>query len=336
LKIRQEVQVGVFALLSVAALVIGLNYLAGSQLFGPTFVLYAKYNDVSGLSRGNPIQINGFRVGKVSQMDLNFEERSVMVKMEFDQMVRIPENSEAVIISTDLLGSKGIKIWVPDSLQPSPRHFKSGSFISGRVDAGIFAEAESMIKSSGGEILIQVAQLSVELKEILRQTRKIISDENNQSILQATLVNVQATSENLTAITGKVDSLAQEINVIAANASSIVQNVQGNNENINEIIVNIRQTTDSLVTASNDIKRLMADASSAVGSVETMVSKLDTTSGTLGLLLNDTQLYDSLTNTTERVNSLLREVQSNPQRFFDDIKIYLLERRPPRSPAARP
>jgi len=68
-------------------------------------------------------------------------------------------------------------------------------------------------------------------------------------------------------------------------------------------------------------------ASGAVANVESLRAKMDTSSGTLGKLLNDPQLYDSLAVTTEEVNRLIREVNANPTRFFDDLKLYLIERK---------
>ncbi|TAE53503.1 MAG: MCE family protein, partial [Bacteroidetes bacterium] len=294
-----------------------------------------KYPDVQGLLRGSGIMVNGFKVGKVTELELNFEEKYVMVHMEFDQKLDIPNNAEAIIYSVDLLGTKGIKIAVPDSIIPSKIYLNNGDEIAGATAAGPLDKAQNMVLDDGARILLQVAELSLELKKILQQTNVILNDKENQSILKTTLLNVQTTSQTLTSITGRIDSLAHEINGIANNSSSIVSNIEGNNPEITRIIDNVKSTSDSLLAATDEIKRLVSDASSAVGHVEGMVTKLDTTGGTLGLLLNDRQLYDSLTNTTERVNSLLREIESNPQRFFDDIKIYLIERKPPKSVAKK-
>ncbi|MDX1906145.1 MAG: MlaD family protein [Bacteroidia bacterium] len=328
MKISNEIKFGIFAIITIAGIIYGLNFMSGTQFLGPPLVLYARYPDVNGLARSSPILINGLRVGKVRELKLDIKQGMATVRLDFDEKLEIPDNSVAMIVSVDLLGTKGVKIWVPDTVKASNSYLRSGAEIRGTMDAGIFDEAESLVKTEGAQILLQVAQLSVELNEIVRQIKKQLADEGNQSLMKSTLENVRYTTDNLTSITREVDSLARVITQVAENAESIVRNVEGNNGNINTIIGNVKNTTDSLVTASTEIKRLMTDASTAVGRVEGMVAKLDTTGGTLGLLLNDRQLYDSLTHTTERVNALLREVEANPQRFFDDIKVYLQLRRP--------
>ena len=327
MKISNEVKFGIISVVTIFLVVTGLNYMSGSKFFGAPLTLYAKYGDVQGLIKGNPITINGLSVGKITNLTLDMNAQIATATLEFNDELDIPINAEAQIYNVDLLGSKGIKIMVPDSLIPSKEYLEDGADINGVVEAGIFDEASNLVKTQGAEILIEVAKLSVELNEIVKLTKNLLTDTENNSTIKAMLTDIQATTGNLASITTKVDSLAGEINGIAANAGSIVENVENNNENIEGIISNIRSTTDSLSRASDEVTELLTDASDAVATVENMMSKLDSTGGTLGLLLNDTKLYDSLTVTTENVNSVLREVKANPQRFFDDIKIYLIERK---------
>lgn len=328
MRLSKEITFGIFAILAITLIVYGLNFMAGSKFFGSPLTLYAKYDNVDGLNEGNPILMKGLRVGRISNLDLDFTAGTVTATLEFSRELEIPVEYEARIISTDLLGAKGIKIAISDTMRPSEHYYETGDFITGSVDGGIFAEAEELVTTRGAQILVELGQLSVQLNEIVALTKAQLNDQSNQSSIRSTLDNIRESSDNLTNITYEVDSIAREINKIATDAVAIVSNVEENNDNIDQIISNVRMTTDSLVTAANDVKELMGDASMAVGKVEGMVSKLDTTSGTLGLLLNDTQLYDSLAATTEEVNALLREVKANPQRFIDDVKLYLFERKP--------
>ena len=335
MKISNEVKFGIISIITIVLVVMGLNYMAGSKFFGAPLTLYAKYQNVQGLIRGNPITINGLNVGKVTNLTLDMNAGLATATLEFNDGLDIPVNAEAQIYNIDLLGQKGVKIAVPDSLVPSNNYFSDGAEIKGVVEAGIFDEASELVKTQGAEILIEVAKLSVQLNEIVKLTKNLLTDTENNNTIRAMLGDIQATTEHLKSITTKVDSLAGEINGIASNAGSIVKNVENNNENIEGIISNIRNTTDSLAKASDEVTQLLTDASDAVATVENMMSKLDTTGGTLGLLLNDTRLYDSLAVTTENVNSVLREVKANPQRFFDDIKIYLIERKKKEDRATR-
>lgn len=329
MKISNEVKFGIFALLAIILFVVGMNYMRGSRLFGSPLVLYAEYDDVQNLIAGNPIKINGLRVGKVGELKLDLQAQKVRVKLEFHEDLEIPNNSEAMIVSADLLGSKEILIRRNDSIQATG-FFQNGDTIRGTLEQGILDVAEDLVETRGTQILIEVGRLAAELNGILEVLGKALNDPRGRNAVTVMLQDLQASASNIKSLTSRIDSVAGTFNQVAVNANSFVGNLQAKNDDIQGIISNLRTTTDSLQGASSEIKQLMTDASSAMGSVENLVTKLDTTSGTLGLLLNDTQLYDSLTNTTENLNSLLREVKNNPHRFFDDLKIYLIERKPPK------
>ena len=328
MKFKNEISFGFFALLTIGLILYGLNYMSGSKFFGPPLVLYAQYDDLKGLIKGNPILINGLKVGRVGSLNLDMEEGLATVALEFDQSLDIPQNSQAQIYSIDLLGSKGIKVFVPDTVPASDIFLESNASIEGTHEVSVLDRAGNVIETQGYQILIEVGRLSVQLNEIVRLTKEMITDQNNNNSLRATLENIKMTSDNLTSITNEVDSIARDFKGISRDAASIVGNFEENNANITDILDNAKEITGNLADASSNIDSLVADATSAVASVENMVSSLDTTSGTLGLLLNDTQLYDSLTVATGNVNALLRVITNNPQQFFDDIKLYLNMRRP--------
>ncbi len=306
----------------------GTKFMSGSKIFGDRLRLYAQYDNAQGLIKGNPIMINGLKVGKVSLLELDLQEKKVRVSLDFDDVLDIPNNSTAMIVSADLLGSKAVEI-VLDSV-PSPTYFQDGDRIAGTLETGFFDTARGLVEDKGTQILIEVARLSQQLNEMISSLRLLLNDENNLNTIAVILANAKTTSTNIATISSEIDSLAREINVMASSATMIVKNVEENNENVSQIIANVRTTSDSLVRASGRITELVTDARSAMGSVENIANKLDSDEGTLGLLLNDTQLYDSIVTTTYNLNALLEEVKENPQRFFDDIKIYLIERKPPR------
>ncbi|MEO1449439.1 MAG: MlaD family protein, partial [Bacteroidota bacterium] len=96
-KFTKEMKFGIYAIITIGCILFGLNFMSGSQFFGPPLVLYAKYTNVEGLLNGNYILINGLKVGKVGEMKLDMNEGQATVKLEFDRELDIPENSEAMI-----------------------------------------------------------------------------------------------------------------------------------------------------------------------------------------------------------------------------------------------
>lgn len=325
LKVKREVLFGIFTIGALLVFWVGVNYLKGSRLLGKPFTLYAEYENVQGLVRGNPITINGLRVGKVGDLQLDLSAGIAKATLQFDEPLKIPINSVAMIYSSDLLGSKAINISVNEELT-SPNFFNDGEYIEGIQEENILSKAEDLVPE-GTKILIELSRLASDLNQITTAIRQLINDEQGKDAIRGTLEEVRYSAENVRSITEQVDSITTVFEKISQESLSIVSAVEDRNDDVQGIINNVRITTDSLKAASGDIKSLMADASSTVGSVENIFGKLDTTTGTLGLLLNDRQLYDSIISTTDNLNALVKEVNKNPRRFFDDLKIYLIERK---------
>ena len=121
MKISNEVKFGFFALITAAGLLFGLNYLSGSQFLGAPLVLKATYTNVDGLLEGDPIMINGMRVGSVNNFDLDIQTGLVTINLEFFQKLKITQSSVAEIANRSVLGEKAVKIGVLHSFKFSLR-----------------------------------------------------------------------------------------------------------------------------------------------------------------------------------------------------------------------
>ena len=74
----------------------------------------AVFENVNGLSIGDKVKISGITVGKIRNFELEKDEFEVMVQLEVDKNVSIPDDSTAKISSSSLFGGKFLEI-VPGS-----------------------------------------------------------------------------------------------------------------------------------------------------------------------------------------------------------------------------
>ena len=68
MKINNETKIGVLAVVGIALLVIGFNFLKGNNLFKKDKFIYAVYQDVQGLTKSNPVVINGVQIGRIESL----------------------------------------------------------------------------------------------------------------------------------------------------------------------------------------------------------------------------------------------------------------------------
>src|SRR5688572_13196178 len=110
MKISNETKVGALTAIAIAVLVLGFNFLKGTNLTERNDEIYSIFPDIKGLQVSNPVFIKGLQVGKISEMyekDNNLSGIVVVVTLNKD--INIPSNSMA-IINSDLLGSTSLEI----------------------------------------------------------------------------------------------------------------------------------------------------------------------------------------------------------------------------------
>ena len=111
-KLRPEFKIGLLVVTGLVLLVIGVNYLKGFNIFARSNSYYAVYDNVSGLAVSNPVIINGYKVGQVRRIEfLKGGQGELIVEFVVEHPnLFFPLNSVAMIHSSDLLGTKAIRI----------------------------------------------------------------------------------------------------------------------------------------------------------------------------------------------------------------------------------
>src|SRR5579872_5789469 len=137
MKISNETKIGVMAVVALAALILGFNFLKGSSLFEHTKKLYAVFDNVEGLEVSNAVQINGLNIGSITAINESDKDLSqgVVVTISLKKDVHIPDNSVAMI-NSGLLTSATIVI----NKGFSNKYLESGDTIETKKKANLFAQ----------------------------------------------------------------------------------------------------------------------------------------------------------------------------------------------------
>ena len=69
MKITKEVKTGVIAILAIALIITGVNFLKGNSFFGGDDVYYGYFPESGGLLPASGVAVNGVGVGKVIAID---------------------------------------------------------------------------------------------------------------------------------------------------------------------------------------------------------------------------------------------------------------------------
>ncbi len=100
-----------FAVLVVSAFFIYLAYEASGEKIKDGYILTARFEDVSGLTSGSDVKVNGIKVGIVKNLSLE-EDYSVKVELLIQDKCKIPVDSSASISTDGIMGNKFVAISV--------------------------------------------------------------------------------------------------------------------------------------------------------------------------------------------------------------------------------
>jgi len=136
---RLEIVVGIFFVLGLGAfgwlaLQLGeVPWLSESH----SYILYAEFDNISGVKKGADVQIAGVPVGSVRDITLN-EDELAQATMQIEQGIKIPVDSVASVKSQGIIGDKFIQI----TLGGDEEIYKPGEIIT---DTESSLDLESLI-----------------------------------------------------------------------------------------------------------------------------------------------------------------------------------------------
>ncbi|NRF38091.1 MlaD family protein [Pedobacter foliorum] len=303
MKIANETKVGILAAFSIALLIIGYNFLKGNAIFSSETVLYAKYSRVDGLAVSKPVLINGYQIGRVDKLQL-LPDGSILATLKIKGKYEIPRNSVAKLESTDLLGSKAIVM----ALGSGSDFAQDGDTLNANVQKGILETVQPVQKKA--ELIIG------KMDSILTSVNSILNP-NFQKNVDKSFNSIASTLSSLESTSKKVDNLVgsegSRISAILANVEAISGNLKQNNAKISAILNNINSITDQVAAAN--FKQTIDNANKAVVDLQSIVGKINSGEGTLGLLVNDTKMYDNLNNASKSLDNLMIDLKENPKRY---------------------
>jgi phospholipid/cholesterol/gamma-HCH transport system substrate-binding protein len=306
-KISNETKVGAIAVVAVALLILGFNFLKGKKLFTKSTALYANYGNVQGLQKSNPVLINGMQVGTVYDIRTDKNMKNILVELTITKDVYIPTNSVAVI-KTNPISSPTLEIKLGDA----STHLRNKDTVLTASSGGMFGDLLEKVDP----VLFQVKKSVTSLDTLLMNFNTIL-DPRAKSNIGTSLENlnritasmVQTTASLQVLLNAQSGALAKSLN----NVESITRNFAGTNDKITNVVSNLDKTTTKL--SQLELEKAVNTLNATLTDLKNMVAKMNSTDGSLGRLVNDPKLYNNLASTGNKLNLLLDDIRINPKRY---------------------
>lgn len=303
MKITNETKVGALAAVAIAVLIVGYSYLKGNDVFSRENEFYAKYDRVDGLTASKPVLVNGYQIGRVSQLTL-LPNGQILVQFKIRPEFSIPKNTIAKLESTDLLGGKAIVF----QLGTMSDYAVNGDTLNANVQKDLMQQVEPVQKKAE-QIIARMDSILSSVNSTLNPEFQKNFDRSFSSIAR-TLETFEKTSKT---VDGIVSGQSAKISGIMSNLESITTNFKNNNEKITSVMNNLEKVSDDVAKAN--FAKTIDEANKAVADLQSIVSKINTGTGTLGQLINDEKMYNNLNNAAENLDKLMIDLKANPKRY---------------------
>lgn len=302
MKASKELKIGIFVILVLVLSFFVINFLREKDLFNRDIEVSAKYPDVCGLTASAPVYFKGYKAGTVSSIEYDRESGEFLVTCTVDRGFGLSAGTRMVIYSVDLLGGKGVEL-VPGT---SAEILDDGAVIPGETRPDLLASVGDEILPLAGKISSAVDSLNVTVSSINR----ILGKENRDG-LAAAIGHIDRTIANIESISSVIGGRSAEIDGLLAN--------------LHEVSASLASVMEKADTAMADIGNVAAaldesDIRGLVTSFRELADSVRDPDGSVGKLLADGGVYDSLESLLADIDSLVRQIEENPKKY---IKISL-------------
>jgi phospholipid/cholesterol/gamma-HCH transport system substrate-binding protein len=308
MKISNETKVGALTTIAITLLILGFNFLKGKTILKTGNYLHARYKETKGIMVSNPVYVNGFPVGIVSDIE-NADEKlsSFIITIKLKEDYDIPTNSVATI-NTNPLGTPSMEI----KLGSAATYLNTGDTLLSGSSNGVLGGIMDKLNPVADQLKTTIQTLDNVMNNI-----NTIFDPATKNNLQSVIANINKTTASLVGSSASLEhmlnqqtgSIAQSMNHV----NSFTKNLSSNNEKISNTLDDLSKTTNNLSKA--DIEGTVSNFKAAVTHLNELLVKVNSQDGSLGKLINDKALYNNLNNTIRSANTLVDDLRVHPKRY---------------------
>lgn len=297
MKIKREFKIGIFAIIVILVSWWGISWLGGQDLFKSynTYTVY--YDEVSkDLQVSSRVFIRGVNVGNVQDIELDGDKVKVVIAVEEQYAHMIPDNTVA-LITEGLMGGAQIVLEQGNSENIA----EDGATLEGRLDEGLMG----MFADKGADLIDNLNTTIGNLDQTVSSVNGILEDNR----------------ENIGKVVANIESLSNEVNSLISNSKGDIDTALNDlaafTTMLKENTASIESMLGNLNKFSGDLadSEIIANLTTTVEELNGIIATIESGEGSLGKLLKDDSIHNSLDDTVNSLNALLTDLKEHPMRY---------------------
>lgn len=287
-KLSRNALIGLTFIASIIMIYFGINFLKGINVLKNQNQYYALFDDVSKLLISSPVYVKGYQIGLINKIEMVSDNpMRFAVGVNLTEDMRIPEGSH-LEYGLDLFGASTVNL----VMAKSDQYLQRGDTLTGGKEIGLM-DGVAAVMPRTDSILLRIDSLIYSLHKIAANP----GWEESIKGIGATIEQLNKSSEGLNRIIG---SLENELPEISSNLTSVSSNLKVVSQELSEL----------------EMEKTFASIDTTVNNLKVLTTKINSKDNSMGLLLNDTKLHDSLNVTIDTATKLLEDIRKNPDRYL--------------------
>jgi len=285
----REVKVGIMTIVAIFVLYFGLNFLKGISIFTPVSYYYGSYENLGGLVPSTPVYVKGYKVGQVEKISYDFSKKeSFVIKISVSKDIKLPKGTKMELYDEGIMGGKAVQL-VYAPITPTQAMYEPGDTIESKVGLGLMAQLS-------GDLVPKIESISLQADSLIRSVRVLVENKD----LTKSLSSIEHTTADLAVSSSQLKKMMNN------EVPRILSDVNGVTSDFKQISGNLKKI---------DYAATFASVNHTISNLSLITDKINNSEGTLGLLLNNKDLYINLSNTAASSDKLLIDLQKNPKRY---------------------
>ena len=274
----RELWVGVFVILGLVAILTALYTLTDAALFRGRYIIQTVVPDAGGIRRGDPVQMRGVNIGRVSSFHIVSD--GVEVDLEIEGRYPIPTDSQVELRSGGLLGGMVANV-IPGV---AAQDVGWSDALPGSIGKGIFDQID-VLQEQADKALTRVQRLLDEktiqnvheggddLRQLLRRLNEMTAEQRDE--FTALTRSLRRTAESLeqTATGPEIDRSVKRIDALTGQLDSLVSTLDQSARSAQNVLARIDRGEGSLGKLTRD-EALYDNATAAAASLKQAADEL--------------------------------------------------------------
>lgn len=310
MKYSKEIKTGFVVVVAIALFIYGYNFLKGRDIFSTSLDLYVKYDHIDGLTSNNTVQINGFKVGTVRDIQLDPATGQLIVHFIItDDNLTLTDSAIAVIQSGGLLGNMELALLTSAKGQK----VQDGDTLRGTNEVGLKDQVNQQLLP----LKNKVESLVGSIDSMVIVFSAVINEESAEDI-KASFDNIRLALESFRNTAYNLDTMVasshRSVTEIVINMREFSEMMAENKDTLAMALANFKDISDSL--AKSDLKAAIDNAAKSLANANLLLERINREGASAVLMGEDSLVIADLRYSNARMEFLIEDITRYPGRYL--------------------